>query len=173
MEIEHVNEIENLCDEMIDLYKTLDSEKKFDKIQSLIEKACKNIPDSTGITLSFQLTLDKPEEDKHIPYYEMGITCVKNETPHFFEGTSSLATYVIENDVLRIPHDRCPKCWGIWDFKTLHPDCPCCGAKLGTDVRIMLDSNTCPKCEKGTVSIKKPLCTQCGYEIDPQYFSLG
>jgi hypothetical protein len=39
LEIEHVNEIENLCDEMIDLYKELEGEKKFDKIQSLIEKA--------------------------------------------------------------------------------------------------------------------------------------
>jgi hypothetical protein len=40
LEIEHVNEIENLCDEMIDLYKVLDKEKKFDGIKSLVDKAC-------------------------------------------------------------------------------------------------------------------------------------
>ena len=67
----------------------------------------------------------------------------------------------------QIPHDYCPHCWGIWDFKLIHPVCRHCGYTLGREVKLLLDSDVCPNCEEGKVSVNDPNCEQCGQWIDP------
>ena len=44
--------------------------------------------------------------------------------------------------------------------------CEHCGTTLGQDCKVLLDSDTCPHCEEGRVSMRAPLCDHCGYEVD-------
>jgi hypothetical protein len=174
MDIEHVNQIEGLCDKVSDLIHKLDDEKQFDDLKSALGNASKHIDDGSVLTVSIRVTYDFPEKDIQIPYYDMGFTCPKNETPYLFEGSSTLATYVMaDGNVYRIPHDRCPSCWELWDFKLHNGECSNCGAKLGSEVKQMLDSDICPYCEKGKVTIRDPKCKECGQEIDPDKIVWG
>ena len=66
-----------------------------------------------------------------------------------------------------VPHDYCPSCWGPWDFKLVHRTCPDCGAKLGRDVKLLVDSDVCPHCEEGKVTSVAPKCTRCAFEATP------
>jgi hypothetical protein len=74
---------------------------------------------------------------------------------------------VVEGDIEVVPHDRCPKCYGVWDFKLTNPSCLECGATLGREVKLLLDSDVCPYCEEGKVSMTAPVCDKCGQRIDP------
>ena len=68
--------------------------------------------------------------------------------------------------MLIVPHDYCPKCWDRWDFKWKNPSCGHCGATLGKEVKILLDTDICPYCELGNVTAAKPTCDRCGYQVD-------
>jgi len=75
--------------------------------------------------------------------------------------------------MLVVPHDRCPRCWEIWDFKFKHESCTHCGATLGEEVKLLLDTDVCPNCEEGTVSITNPECGKCGCRVDPSKVTWG
>lgn len=76
--------------------------------------------------------------------------------------------YVVKEGIQVVPHDRCPTCWQVWDFKWSNPSCPHCDTTLGENCKILLDSDVCPFCEDGKVSMAKPRCNKCGHEIDPK-----
>jgi hypothetical protein len=44
--------------------------------------------------------------------------------------------------------------------------CEHCGTTLGKDCKVLLDTDTCPHCEEGRVSMRAPVCDHCGYEVD-------
>jgi hypothetical protein len=68
-----------------------------------------------------------------------------------------------------VPHDRCPHCWQVWDFK-LHNNSTCqhCGLMMGDKCKLLLDTDECPSCNEGKVTVDKPVCDKCGYEVDRQ-----
>ena len=41
----------------------------------------------------------------------------------------------VDGEIQLVPHDRCPKCYGVWDFKLKHTSCSECGAALGREVK--------------------------------------
>ena len=174
MEFEHVNQIESVCDNVFDLFHSLNDDDKFSELKKLMTLAAQKISDGQSITFSMRFTLDDSDLAKQIPFLDMGLTCGKDETPFFFEGVSTLATYVLsDGSVQRIPHDRCPCCWDNWDFKLDSPECPSCGIQLGKGVKQMIDSDICPHCEKGKVSMQSCKCNECGYELDSEKILWG
>jgi NAD-dependent SIR2 family protein deacetylase len=80
---------------------------------------------------------------------------------------------VVDGDIQTVPDDRCPKCYGVWDFKLDHRSCSKCGATLGREVKLLLDADVCPFCEKGKVSLTVPTCDKCGQQIDPDIVVWG
>jgi ribosomal protein S27AE len=40
-------------------------------------------------------------------------------------------------------------------------------------LKILLDRDTCPRCEKATVSLHQPTCPRCGFFVNPEYVSWG
>ncbi len=38
---------------------------------------------------------------------------------------------------------------------------------MGKEIKLLLDSDVCPFCGDGTVTVSKPVCNQCGFKIDP------
>jgi hypothetical protein len=51
--------------------------------------------------------------------------------------------------------------------------CEHCGTTLGKNCRMLLDTDTCPHCEFGQVSMKNPLCDECGYQVDLKMVTWG
>ncbi|MGO9465081.1 MAG: hypothetical protein ACLQIB_55050 [Isosphaeraceae bacterium] len=70
-------------------------------------------------------------------------------------------------DMHVVPHDRCPNCYGLRDFKLKNPSCSECGATMGREVKLLLDTDVCPFCEEGEVSLTVPVCAKCRQRIDP------
>jgi hypothetical protein len=108
------------------------------------------------------------EGEKSLPLLTTGLAVSHGQEPFRTWGDSSPQRYVLDGEMVTVPDDRCPKCWEVWDFKWLNPTCPHCDATLGANVRILLDSDTCPFCEKGKVTMTAPTCDKCGHEVDPR-----
>jgi hypothetical protein len=79
---------------------------------------------------------------------------------------SSPHRYVVDGDIQVVPHDRSSKCYRLWDFTLKKPSSSECGASLGHEVRLLLDSDVCPFCEGGKASLTNSTCAMCGQEIN-------
>ena len=36
---------------------------------------------------------------------------------------------------------------------------------MGEEVNLLLDTDCCPRCEKGTVTATQPQCNECGFSV--------
>jgi hypothetical protein len=118
--------------------------------------------------VSINLTVEVSDEscERSLPLLMTGLFAPFGEKPYPTSGDPTPQRYVVAEGIQVVPHDRCPKCWQVWDFKWLKP-CSHCGAAVGEDCKVLLDNDVCPHCEKGKVTMAHPCCTQCGLEIDP------
>jgi hypothetical protein len=100
--------------------------------------------------------------------------CSTDEGPPFRAwGDSSPQRYLVSGEIQVVPHNHCPKCWEIWDFKFENRTCQHCGTTLGQGCKVLLDSDVCPSCEKGSVSMSAPVCDKCGYQVDVSLIAWG
>jgi len=83
-----------------------------------------------------------------------GINTTGGKEPYQISGDSSIHRYVVNGEICQIPHDYCPHCWGEWDFKLKNQVCSTCGYILGEQIKLLLDSDICPNCDEGKVSLK-------------------
>ena len=70
---------------------------------------------------------------------------------------------MVNGNIKKVPHDFCPECWREWGFKLKNHCCPECGIEMGKDVKILLDTDNCPNCEEGNVTLNKPKCDEAGW----------
>lgn len=63
--------------------------------------------------------------------------------------------------------------WELWDFKFIHRSCEHCDAELGKNVKVLLDTDVCPQCERGTVTAVVPRCSECGFQVDSTILTWG
>lgn len=117
---------------------------------------------------SATLTVDIFDENRmcSLPLLTTGLSAVVGKEPFRTWGDSSPQRYVVEEGIQVVPNDRCPKCWENWDFKLQNRSCPHCGITLGEQCKLLLDTDVCPWCEKGKVTIAQPCCDSCGFEVD-------
>ncbi|MCA9138082.1 MAG: hypothetical protein KDB00_15020, partial [Planctomycetales bacterium] len=113
------------------------------------------------------------EREHSLPLLQTGLSSSDGATPYQVWGDSSPQRYIVKGEMVIAPHDRCPECWGPWDFKESNPSCPECGIEMGPHVKLLLDSDCCPNCEKGRVSASNPQCSECGYAVDPNHVAWG
>ncbi len=175
MEIEHVKMFEELCDEMHELFHALDTQGRFASVKKKLKALQGHLPADASFAFAWEMRLmDNNNKKLSIPYYEMGITTdAEGGEPYHVEGVSTLATYILNGEPIKIPHDRCPNCWDFWDFKFLHPTCEHCGISLGKEVKQLLDDGLCPNCEQGKVGPNRLLCDKCGKEVPPDMIVWG
>ena len=112
-------------------------------------------------------------EQRALPLVEMGLSANNGDAPYPHAADCTPHRYVVGGTIHVVPHDRCPKCWEPWMNKFENHTCEHCGATLGKDCKVLLDSDTCPHCEEGRVSMRTPVCDQCGYEVDPKMVTWG
>lgn len=120
--------------------------------------------------VSVCVVVDVLDEDKEtsIPLLTTGLSAFHGKEPFRSWGDSSPQRYVVEDGIKVVPHDRCPNCWHGWDFKLQNTSCPNCGITMGDQCKLLLDTDECPWCNEGKVTVAKPKCDKCGYEVDRQ-----
>lgn len=138
------------------------------EFQRVLSEIIKVLGERYGVGIN--LTVDVFDEDGHrsLPLLNTGLCALFGREPYRTWGDSTSQRYVVAEGIRVVPHDRCPDCWEAWDFKWKNPSCSHCDTTLGENCKILLDTDVCPHCEEGKVSVTKPRCDKCGFEIDPR-----
>ncbi len=139
-----------------------------DRLRSILKDMNKAIGSRYGVGLVVNVEVFDRERERNLPLLRTGLAGFDAEEPYVAWGDSSSEKYVAESDIQVVPHDHCPKCWESWDFKFKNRSCGHCGATMGKDLKLLLDTDRCPFCNEGTVTASTPTCAKCGYAVDPR-----
>ena len=155
-----LDEIATKLDELLD-------SDQFAAVRLLLARLSETVGPRYSVNLNVCVEVFDPERPNALPLLNTGFSTSKGEAPYKTYGDSTPQKYVVDGEIQVVPHDHCPKCYGLWDFKLKNPSCSECGATLGREVKLLLDTDVCPFCEEGTVSPTVPECAKCGQRIDP------
>lgn len=140
---------------------------EFQELKAALQKATSVLPKNYSVTIEIELQVFDMNRENAIALLRTGLESHEGNIPHVVTGDSSVHRYAVNGEICSVPHDYCPHCWGSWDFKFRHPTCQTCGYSLGKEVKVVLDRDLCPCCEKGEVTIRNPKCDHCDYTVNP------
>ncbi len=146
-----VDEIAAKLDEVLD-------SDQFAAIRVLLAHLSEKVGSEYSVNLNVTVDVFDAERSNALPLLNMGLSTSKGEPPYKTHGDSTSQKYVVNGEIQVVPHDRCPRCFGLWDFKLNHPSCFECGVTMGREVKLLLDTDVCPFCEEGRVSLTNPVC---------------
>lgn len=135
-------------------------------IQASIRELGQKLGGDYSASISLCLTVKDQFRTRELPFDILTFTSDRGEEPYDSTEESSPQRYVIGDAECVVPRDRCPRCWQSWPHKFQHPYCPHCDLKLGNECTVIVESEECPQCEDGTVSVERPVCDECGHEVD-------
>jgi len=155
----HLDKIAEIVDDAFDSGRLLALQRELAELSTALGKR---------YSVSANITVDvfDQEQERTLPLLNTGVSAFAGQPPFRTWNDSTPQRYVVDGEIQVVPHDRCPKCWDSWDFKFENRSCPHCGTTLGENCKVLLDTDTCPNCEQGTVSMTKPTCDKCGFELD-------
>ena len=142
-------------------------------VRQALEELGKALGPRYSAELNVSVQIFDRERERAIPLLNTGLSTTDDGPPYRTWGDSSPQRYLVGHEIQVVPHDRCPRCWHAWDFKFDNLVCGHCGTKLGQDCKVLLDSDVCPHCEKGKVSMTNPTCDQCRYTVDLNLVAWG
>jgi hypothetical protein len=146
---------------------------ELEKVRSLLFQLNKAVGNRYVISLGVNVDIYDKEQNRCLPLLQTGLSGFDTEKPYQTYGDSTPHRYIVGGEMLTVPHDRCPRCWETWDFKFKYQTCDHCGATMGKDVKLLLDTDECPYCGEGEVSMSSPICKRCGYEVDLNHVVWG
>jgi hypothetical protein len=155
-----LDEIAEKLDELLD-------SDEFSAVRLALARLSETVGSRYSVNLNVCVDVFDVERSHALPLLNVGLSTSNGSTPYKTFGDSTAQKYVVDGEIQVVTHDRCPKCYGVWDFKLKHPSCSECGATLGREVKLLLDNDVCPFCEEGEVSMSVPTCAKCGQRIDP------
>jgi hypothetical protein len=150
----------------------LDS-SQFSRIQQALAQLSKAVGPQFSVNLNVCVEVFDPQRSHPLPVLQTGLSTSKGEAPYRTWSDSTPQKYLVEGEMVVVPDDRCPKCYGIWDFKFKNLSCRECHATLGMNLKILLDSDTCPYCGEERISLSSPVCNKCGFRVDPALVAWG
>jgi hypothetical protein len=156
----------------VKLDELLDSDH-FAAVRVLLAQLSEKVGGQYSVNLHLTVDVFDPERSNALPLLTIGLATAEGKAPYKTTGDSTPQKYLVDGEIEVVPHDRCPKCYGLWDFKLNHPSCSECGATMGREVKLLLDNDVCPFCEEGKVSLAVPVCGKCGKQIDPGVVAWG
>jgi ribosomal protein S27AE len=165
--------IDPIVDDIAEVANELLESAAMEKLRSLLTKLNNTLGSRYLVGLHLNVDVFDTEKERCLPLLQTGLAGFDRDKPFQACGDSTPQRYIVDGEMLVVPHDRCPRCWEEWDFKVQHPTCSHCGVSLGKEVRILLDTDVCPNCEEGTVSMSHPRCKKCGYEVDLSQVTWG
>ena len=155
-----IDEIAAKLDELLD-------SDQFAAVRVLLARLSETVGPRNSVNLTVCVDVFDTERRNAIPLLTTGLSTSEGKSPYQTYGDSAPQKYVVDGEIQVVPHDHCPKCYGLWDFKLKNPSCSECGATMGREVKLLLDNDVCPFCEEGTVSPTATVCEKCGQRIDP------
>jgi hypothetical protein len=161
-----LDEIGDMLDELLD-------SDQLSAIRLALTRLSTAVGSSHSVNLNVCVEVFNEKRLHALPLLTTGLTTSGGKPPYKTSGDSSPHRYVVDGDIQVVPHDRCPRCYGLWDSKLTNPSCSECGANLGREVKMLLDSDVCPFCEEGRVSLTNPTCAKCGQQINPDLVVWG
>ena len=160
--------VDQIADQITELL-----ESQTGALRTLLAQLSKAIGDQYSVSLDVNVSVFDRDKEQGMPLLQTGLTGFEGKQPYQAWADSTPQRYLVGGEMVVVPHDRCPECWEVWDFKFKHPTCGHCGATMGKEVRLLLGNDQCPFCEEGTVSMTKPICDTCGYHVDPNTVTWG
>ena len=162
-----------ILDEMGAMLDELLDSDQFSAVRLLLAHLCETVGPRYSVNLNVSVDVFDAERSNALPLLTLGLSTSEGKPPFKIYGDSTPQKYVVNGEIQVVPHDRCPHCYGVWDFKLNHPSCSECGATMGKEVQLLLDTDVCPFCEEGKVSLTAPVCDKCGHRIDPSVVVWG
>jgi hypothetical protein len=156
----HVDDIAELLDRAL-------RSAELGKLREALAALGEGLGEGFSVTLSCVVEVFDRGRERTLPLLNTGLSTSGGAGPHRVWGDSTPQRYVVGGQIRVVPHDRCPECWGAWDFKWRHRQCPHCDAELGKNCKVLLDSDVCPHCEEGRVTAGEPRCDRCGFVVEP------
>jgi len=138
----------------------------FKELSDAIDRLGKALAPRYGVALKIVLEITDEEREQTLPLLTTGYGVVNGLPPYRAWGDSARQRYLVNGEIQVVPQDYCPKCWEYWDLKFEYPECGSCGLTLGQDCKVLLDSDACPHCVEGHVSMQNPTCDRCGYHVN-------
>ena len=173
MNQENFQELDTIASIMSEKFQNLRESGALKEIEDGITELAQKLQERYSISLLLTLSIFDSERDNEIKIHETGINCFGKDSPHSVDGGDSYQRFVVTGNIVELPNGYCPSCWGEWDFKLFNPECPHCKIKLGVEVKLLLDTNECPHCCKGVISMNNPQCTHCDFVALPEIVSWG
>lgn len=165
--------VDPLVDQIAEIVDSALLSDQLAKLRQVLEELGKAVGPRYSANLSVIVDIFDREREKAMPLLNTGLCTTEDGPPYRAWGDSTPQRYLVNGEIHVVPHDHCPKCWGIWDFKFENHTCQHCGTTLGQGCKVLLDSDVCPSCEKGSVSMTKPICDNCGYMVDLRLVAWG
>lgn len=137
-----------------------------ERLRTLLADLSEAIGSRYSVSLLLNVEVFDQDREQALPLLQTGLTGFESDKPYQAWSDSSAQRYVAGGEMLIAPHDHCPLCWGVWDFKFKVETCPHCGATMGKEVKLLLDNDLCPYCNDGKVSMANPRCDKCGYTVE-------
>jgi hypothetical protein len=162
-----------VVDEIADKLDELLGSDDFAAIRVLLARLSEKVGPRYSANLHVSVEVFDAERSNALPLLNLGLSASEGKSPYKTYGDPTPQKYVVDGEIQVVPHDRCPKCYGVWDFKLDHPSWSECGATMGREVKLLLDTDVCPFCEEGTVSLTNPSCAKCGQAINPDHVVWG
>ena len=173
MDSETFNTVDPLVGKIAEIVDAALLSDQLANLRQALEEMSKAIGPRYSANLSVIVDVFDREREKPMPLLNTGLSTTDDGPPYRTWGDSTPQRYLVGGEIQVVPHDHCPKCWEIWDFKFEHRTCLHCGTTLGQDCKVLLDSDICPNCEKGNVSMSKPVCDRCGHKVDLDLVTWG
>jgi hypothetical protein len=166
----NLEELVTLTDNEIETYLTSVS---LEEVRKALQAASKTLPKGYSLNFKMELSVFDADREQELPLIQTGLCSDVGQEPYVYSADSTDHRYLVNGEIRVVPHDYCPHCWGIWDFKFKNEACPECEFTLGKEVKMLLDENICPYCEQGEVRIENPVCTNCKHEVDKKKVAWG
>ena len=156
-----------------ELLDTLMNGDEFALIKSELDQVCSKLGSGFVVSLSTEAAVSYTEIRKSLTFLRVKLGASDGEPATVYWVSTAPQKYIAHGEMQFVPDDQCPCCWNFWSMKFLGRQCATCGARLGVEVKVLLDTNECPKCREGTVKPDAPCCKQCGFEIEPNLVTWG
>ncbi len=173
MDESEFEQLTHLADTAFDKFEELYASGALAELEDELHAVSLNLADKFSVSLELNLSVFDAEREKSLSLLSTGLTASGKGTPYRTHGDSTVHRYVVDGFIRMVPHDYCPHCWAIWDFKLINRTCPECGYSLGDQVKLLLDTDVCPHCESGKVSRTNPTCPNCSFTVEPDIVVWG
>lgn len=165
--------LDPVADLVNDTFEGLEKQGAFDEILRRLRTVISELPDGYSVSFDIQLNILDASRQQSLSLLTTGFNTLKGKEPYRHYGDTAPQKYLVDGEMCIVPDNFCPHCWGEWGFKFQNPVCPQCGYELGKQVKYLLDNDQCPYCQKGTVSVDRPKCSACGFEVDGKTIAWG